>query len=80
MVDYGKSKAVKKGTIDYGKLHKQSITGLMEQQFFNSISPQNNPHLNKYHKGDYQTGKRVINLNNNGSLRCNHQRSSHGVC
>lgn len=77
MVDYGKQKVIK----DYGKYHKQGITGMLERQYFNDISPQNNPHLNKYHKGDYQTLKRKsINLNTNGSMRCSHERSSNGVC
>ena len=82
MVDYGKSKAVKKGKKeDFGKIHREGITGMLERQYFNDISPQNNPHLNKYHKNDYQTaGKRVINLNNNGSMRCSHERSSAGLC
>ena len=78
MVDYGKKG---KETKNYGKLHKQSITGMMEQQFFNDISPSNNPHLNKYHSGDYQTlKKKAINLNSNGTMRCSHERSSAGLC
>lgn len=69
-----------KKIINYGKYHKEGITGMMEQQFFNEVSPANNPRLNKYKKGDYPTGKRVINLNTNGSMRCSHERSSAGLC
>ena len=78
MVDYGKQKAIK----DYGKYHREGITGMLERQYFADISPANNKNLNKYRKGDYPNlkGKRIINLNSNGTMRCNHQRSSGGVC
>ena len=73
---------MKEKKINYGKIHREGITGMLEQQFFNDISPANNPRLNKYKKGDYPTqkGKRIINLNTNGSMRCNHERSAGGFC
>ena len=81
MVDYGKkSKTTKGKKEDFGKIHREGITSMMERQFFNDISPAYNQHLNKYHKGDYNTLKKAVNLNQSGVMRCNHERHISGVC
>lgn len=77
MVNYDKQKKV-----NYGKHHREGITGMMERQDFISMSPAYNPHLtqNKPQKTDTTVLRKSPNLNQSHPFKCNHERTLSGVC
>jgi hypothetical protein len=73
MVDYGKQKGDKKGTRrkgeDFGKKHRESISGLMDKQFIADITGQGVRNLaNNSVKQSY------------GVIRCTPERRLNGYC
>jgi hypothetical protein len=77
MVDYGKQKAVKKVRgEDFGKKHREGITGMYERQFIADISGRNSVRDIE----NNNSVKKPVKQSYSAVMRCSPERRLNGYC